>query len=59
MNTGAIQDILQEDAFAHFFENVHDLIQVVDLNGRILYTNNSWIKTFGYSTDEVKTPSSL
>ncbi|MEJ7766944.1 MAG: PAS domain S-box protein [Chitinophagaceae bacterium] len=51
---GSNNDILQQVVFAHFFENVHDLIQIVDLDGKILYTNNEWLKTFGYSLDEIK-----
>ncbi len=48
-----MKDILQVD-YADFFDNVHDLIQIVDFDGKIVYTNNAWIETFGFRHDEIK-----
>ncbi|HLL43827.1 MAG TPA: PAS domain S-box protein [Segetibacter sp.] len=54
MSTEDIKDIIQEKGFKDFFDNVHDLIQVVDLQGKIVYVNSAWLKVSGYSLDEIK-----
>jgi len=43
-----------EKRFRELFENSSDLIQSVDARGRILYVNQQWLKTLGYTRDEVK-----
>ena len=35
-------------------ENVKDLIQSVNAEGKFIYVNRSWLQTLGYSKDEVK-----
>jgi PAS domain S-box-containing protein len=54
LGTETIKDILEEVVFADVFDNVHDLIQVLDLEGTVVYTNNAWLKTLGYSLNEIK-----
>ena len=43
-----------EERYRDLFENTSDLIQSVAPDGRILYTNNAWRRTLGYSEAEVK-----
>jgi PAS domain S-box-containing protein len=43
-----------EDRYRDLFENVKDLIQSVNAEGKFVYANRSWLKTLGYSKDEVK-----
>ena len=42
-----------EEKFRDFFENSYDLIQSVDLNGKFLYVNSSWLQTLGYEHHEI------
>ena len=37
-----------------FINNVEDLIQIVDANGNFHFVNNTWLRTLGYSKQEVK-----
>ena len=43
---------LTEPAMTAFLDSVQDLIQVVDAQGKILYVNNCWLHTLGYSHSE-------
>lgn len=47
------QLIESEEKYRDIFENATDLIQSVDRDGKILYVNNSWKKTLGYSEREL------
>jgi diguanylate cyclase (GGDEF)-like protein/PAS domain S-box-containing protein len=42
-----------EDRYHDLFENSLDLIQMIDGDGRILYTNKAWKDALGYSDDEI------
>ncbi|MBU0681925.1 MAG: diguanylate cyclase [Proteobacteria bacterium] len=42
-----------EDRYHDLFENSLDIIQMVDGDGRILYTNKAWKNALGYSDDEI------
>ena len=42
-----------EKRFRDLFENTSDLIQMVRPDGRLLYVNPAWRKTFGYSEEEI------
>lgn len=50
------QDALRasEERYRDLFENATDLIQSVDVNGRILFVNNAWRSALGFSAHEVK-----
>ena len=37
-----------------FINNVEDIIQIVDADGKFRFVNNSWLRTFGYSKQEAK-----
>ncbi len=37
-----------------FIENANDLIQVFSLEGKLLFVNNAWKKTLGYTDEEIK-----
>lgn len=37
-----------------FINNVEDIIQIVDADGKFSFVNNSWLRTFGYTKQEVK-----
>jgi len=43
-----------EEKLRDLFENVNDLIQSIDSNGRFIYVNKKWLRTLGYTEDEVK-----
>lgn len=43
-----------EKKYRDLFENSTDLIQSVDINGKLLYVNKAWLQTLGYSDTEVK-----
>ncbi|KWT83474.1 PAS domain S-box protein [Candidatus Magnetominusculus xianensis] len=38
-----------------FFDNAHDMIQIVNTGGKFIYVNRSWQNTLGYSNEEVST----
>ncbi len=42
-----------ERKYRELFDNSTDLIQSVDPNGKLLYVNESWKKTLGYTVDEL------
>lgn len=41
------------ELFQDLCENAHDLIQSVSPEGRFLYVNRSWLRTLGYTLEEV------
>ena len=43
-----------EERFKDLFQNANDLIQSVDINGRFVYVNKSWLETLGYTEDELE-----
>jgi PAS domain S-box-containing protein len=43
-----------EERLRDFLENANDLIQFVDSEGRLLFTNHAWRTTLGYTEEEVK-----
>lgn len=46
---------VSEEYYRTLFENAHDMIQSVGPDGRFLFVNPAWIKTLGYSPDDLKT----
>ncbi|MBU0680359.1 MAG: PAS domain S-box protein [Proteobacteria bacterium] len=51
-NESALRE--SEMRYRDLFENAHDIIQIVRPDGKLLYVNNSWRQTFGYSEEETK-----
>ncbi len=51
-NEAALRE--SEIRYRDLFENAHDLIQIVRPDGKLLYVNNSWRQTFGYSEEEME-----
>ncbi len=45
--------IASEHKYKTLFENASNLIQMVNPDGKILYVNQAWRDTFGYSQEEV------
>lgn len=45
---------LSEPHYREIFENASDLIQSIDLKGNILYVNDAWRKTLGYTKNELQ-----
>ncbi len=43
-----------EARYRDLFENAHDLIQSVDMQGRFLYVNRAWQRALGYQEEQVK-----
>ena len=42
-----------EERYRTLFENSTDLIQAVRPDGRLLYVNQAWMKTFGYTQEDI------
>jgi len=42
-----------EERYRNLFENANDLIQSIAPDGRILYVNPAWLKTLGYTMEEL------
>jgi two-component system, cell cycle sensor histidine kinase and response regulator CckA len=42
-----------EEKYRDLFENANDLIQSVDMEGRLLYVNRKWREVLGYTKEEV------
>lgn len=42
-----------EEKYRDLFENATDLIQIIGLNGNILYANRAWRNTLGYNEKEI------
>ncbi len=42
-----------EEKYRTLFENATDIIQVVSPDGRVLMANRAWMKTFGYSQEDL------
>ena len=45
---------MNEETVIDFFENAHDLLQIVALDGTLIYVNHSWSKLLGYSLSEIR-----
>jgi PAS domain S-box-containing protein len=48
-----LQEQALEERHRDLFENASDLIQCVDAQGRFLYVNPAWLRTLGYSAEEL------
>ncbi len=48
------QLIESEEKYRDLFENATDLIQSLDMKGNILYVNDAWKNTVGYSEKEIE-----
>lgn len=44
-----------EERFRDLFDNAHDLIQSIAPDGRFIFVNPSWLRTMGYSDEELRT----
>ncbi|NQW16445.1 MAG: PAS domain S-box protein [Chloroflexi bacterium] len=42
-----------EERYRNLFENATDLIQIIDANGKYLFTNSAWRTALGYLDDEI------
>lgn len=49
-----ISFILSDEQIRHLFDATKDLIQSVALDGKIIYVNQAWLDTLGYTIEEVK-----
>ncbi|HYM60668.1 MAG TPA: PAS domain S-box protein, partial [Thermoanaerobaculia bacterium] len=43
-----------EDRFRDLFENSNDLILSVDRHGRFVFANRAWLRTLGYTAEELR-----
>src|SRR5687767_8379682 len=43
-----------EESYRDLFDNAHDCIQLVSLDGKILFVNQSWLITMGYELHEIE-----
>ncbi|RLF38922.1 MAG: hypothetical protein DRN12_07725, partial [Thermoplasmata archaeon] len=55
-NLKAIEEKIreEEERLRDFLENINDLVQIVDPDGRFIYVNNEWLKTLGYTREEIE-----
>ena len=44
-----------EERYRNLFENAHDMIQSVSPDGHFNFVNPAWLKTMGYTRDELQT----
>lgn len=43
-----------EERYRNLFENAHDMIQSIDPEGRFIFVNSSWLKTLGYTPEDLQ-----
>lgn len=43
-----------EARYRELFDNAHDMIQSVDTAGKFIYVNDAWLKTMGYTMEELE-----
>ncbi|MBI4825371.1 MAG: MEKHLA domain-containing protein [Nitrospirae bacterium] len=43
-----------EARYRELFDNAHDMIQSVGPDGKFIYVNNAWLKTMGYTMEELQ-----
>lgn len=43
-----------EERYRNLIENAHDMIQSVDAEGRFIFVNAAWLKTLGYTEDDLR-----
>lgn len=53
MSKKQFQDLQNEETYKDLFDNAHDLIHFVNIDGSIIYVNRSWMEILGYSIDEI------
>ena len=46
--------IENQETFKDLFDNAHDLIHIVHLDGKLMYVNTAWERVLKYSQDEVQ-----
>lgn len=49
-----MRELESEETYKDLFDNAHDLIHFVNINGSIIYVNRSWMQVLGYSDEEVE-----
>ncbi len=49
-----IPDFLNDESYKDLLDHAHDLIQIIDLEGRLLYANKSWTGLLEYSLEEIQ-----
>lgn len=42
------------ETYKDVFDNVHDLVHIIEPEGKVVYVNNSWRRLLGYTIDELK-----
>lgn len=47
-------NFLNEENYKDLFDNANDLIQIVDLEGKVIYANKSWMNHLEYTLDEIQ-----
>jgi PAS domain S-box-containing protein len=43
-----------EERYRNLIENAHDMIQSVDAEGKFIFVNAAWLKTLGYTEDDLR-----
>ncbi len=54
LNTVINDQFLNDDSYKDLFDNASDLIHFINLENKILYVNPSWLKTLGYTLEEIQ-----
>lgn len=54
MSTPKRHIIEQLETYKDLFDNAHDLIHILEPDGRVIYINNAWEKILGYPQEEIE-----
>ena len=54
MSRKQFKELEGEEIYKDLFDNAHDLIHFVNIDGSIIYVNRSWMQVLGYSIEEIK-----
>ncbi len=51
-----VEELLKEseDRYRNLFDNTNDMIQSVGLDGHFIFVNKAWLRTMGYTWDELQ-----
>ncbi|HUR10650.1 MAG TPA: PAS domain S-box protein [Flavitalea sp.] len=54
LKPAAVTDFLDNESFKDLFDNANDLIHLIDLEGKIIYVNKSWMHALEYELQEIQ-----
>jgi len=54
LDNTTITEVLNEESYKDLFDTAHDLIQIVGLDGNVIYANKAWTTVLEYSLEEIQ-----